>query len=121
MTLEELIETYKQQISICAQVNYLDKKTVKANNEAVKKMYTLIETLRDDFSTDYIRQFSSLLNISDQDTNLWAAAQMLERLQLEKDIEQKALSIIKATANSDKPVALGFQMWLKDWEAKRCK
>jgi hypothetical protein len=119
MTIQELIETYKEQVSICAQVNYLDKKTVKANNDAVKKMYKLIETLKGDFSQEDVRQFSSLLDISDQNTNLWVAAQMLERLQLEKDIEQKALSVIKLTVNSERPEALGFQMWLKDWKAKK--
>jgi hypothetical protein len=118
MTLSEIIAKYQDQTAICATTDYSDRKSIKAHNKAVDKMYKLIQALQSDFQKADIGEFAQLLNVSKNMTNLWVATQMLEKLSLEKDIVRKSLSIIREEARSNRPDAIGFQMWLKDWEKK---
>src|SRR5687767_14058551 len=116
MTLSDLIEKYKKQVSICSRIDYSDMRTVKANNRAVKEMYSIIELLKTNFSSQQIRQFAELLDTSENNTNLWVAPQLLEHVSLDTDIENKALQIITTASKGDSAEALGFKIWLQNWK-----
>jgi hypothetical protein len=118
MTFSELVNKYKQQIAICSQIDYDNKKTIIANNRAVHTMYKLIDVLKRDFTGEEVVEFAKLLDMKEHNTNVWVAAQMLERLDLSNDLQIKALTVIKEVAAGDSPEALGFKIWLKNWKTR---
>lgn len=119
MTLEELIEDYKDQAAICAKINYSIKSTIKDNNKSVHRMYEIVNEIRGKFGQKGIEQFQKLLDIKDNEINVWAATQLLEKLSPDKTTETKAIEIIKQIANSNNTNALGFKYWLKEYETKK--
>lgn len=84
-------------------------------------MYEIVQEIRDDHGQDGISKLKPLLDIDEYQTNLWIAAQLLEKVDLDEETEKKALSIIKRIASSSEPAAIGFQFWLQDWNEKREK
>ena len=118
MNIESLKEEYLKLTKICAETDYSNKKSVRKNNSAVSKMYVIIDIISKNNSRNEIQIFSELLSISENKTNIWVAAQMLERLVVDKETERKALEIIKRIANGDDAEAMGFQSWLADYKTK---
>ena len=115
MTLDKLIDEYKTLPKICASTNYADKKSVKENNKAVERMYQIV-SLINDFGLEGTQIFKKLLNISDYDTNVWAATHLLEKLSFDKPTATLALQIIETVASGDDIRATGYKMWLKDYK-----
>lgn len=116
MSINELIEKYKDLARICADTDYANKRSVKKNNSAAKEMDRIIEIIKLKFNREDIRQFAELLKVTDNKINLWVATGLLQRITLEKDIEQAALSVINEASIGETAEALGFQMWLKNWK-----
>ena len=117
-TLAELIDHYIKQVDITNKIDYLDKKTVRANNKAVHTMYQIVELFNSKFGDEGIKSFAKLLDIKEKDTNLWVAAQLLERMRPNEMLRDKALSIIKGIIASNHPSATSFKIWLADWKNK---
>ena len=115
MTLDKLIDEYKTLPKICALTNYADKKSVKANNKAVDRMYEIV-SLVNDFGPKGTKTFSALLDISDHKTNIWAATHLLEKLAFEEPTGIRALQIIEEVAKGDDLQAAGYQIWLKNYK-----
>ena len=113
-----LIEEYKTLAAICASTDFDDKQSVGRNNEAVKRMYAIIESLNVSPEHEGVAEFTKLLDVEENKTNLWVATQLLERTSLDGETETKALNIIKKVAAGDSADALGFRYWLKDWNNK---
>ncbi len=117
--LSELINEYKEQAVICSAIDYDNKDSVKVNNNAVKRMYEIIDTIVSQFGDNGVKEFSTLLDITDHGINIWAAPHLLEKMKTDVSTETKALAIIKDAAKQDNVHALGFQYWLKEWENKK--
>jgi hypothetical protein len=116
MKLDSLIDKYIEQAKFCSDVDYGDKKSVKSNNKAVNKMYEIVTVIGRDFGGEGVERFSALLDITEHQVNVWAAAQLFDKLKADKTIRLKALNIIKAVAKGNDVNALGFQYWLKERE-----
>jgi hypothetical protein len=119
MEIDKLIAEYKEQAAICAKTDYADKKSVRQNNKAVDRMYAIVTTIDRNFGPDGIVKFQELLDVKENNIDLWSATHLLERLKVETSIEEKALTIIETVAKGKGVEALGYQYWLKDWYEKR--
>ncbi len=116
--MEDLIEEYKELAIICFKTDYSDFNSVKNNNKSVDRMIEIVEEIR--FIDKAVKHFIKLLNIEDQQINLWAAIHILEKLSVDSRVKEKALNIIKIAAqNKNLGVkAMGFRMWLEDWHKR---
>lgn len=110
-----LIDEYLALTAICAETNYDDITSVKRHNNSVKRMYEIVMAVGSGQADVSIEQFSALLDIAENKTNIWVAAQLLEKVKTDQVIEAKALSIIHQVAKGDGAEALGFTLWLKKW------
>jgi hypothetical protein len=117
MDIERIIEEYHNQTKICALTDYSSKKSVKAHNSAVKRMYEIVELLKGDQLA--INQISLLLDLKENNTDLWIATHLLERTIPGKQIESKALKIIEKAAKGSGIDALGYREWLKLYYTKK--
>lgn len=115
MNLIELIEDYKKMVQICNSIDYSDKKSVKNNNKAVKRMYQIVNIIKEEFGENGIYEFGKLLDNHDDRTKLWASVQMLEKMAVDSITEQKALTIIKKEALQ----SIGMEYWLKSYQEKK--
>lgn len=82
------------------------------------EMYRIIDSIGQRNDPVEIRNFADLLNIEENRTNIWAAAQILEKLNVDNKTERQALEIIKKAACGVDTNALGFQLWLENYEKK---
>ena len=112
MDYDKLIEEYKKLPQICEQIDYSDKKSVRANKKAVKRMYEIVGLIS--ISDSARLEFIKLLDIKDYKIDLWSATHIIEKLNPDITIKQKALSIIEEVAKGEDSLAFGYQMWLKE-------
>jgi hypothetical protein len=115
MTLDQLIDEYKQMASVCHNFDYADKKAVKRNNRAVSRMYEIVHAIRKEFGDTGVTEFAKLIDIKQDRVDLWASIQMLEKMTVDKDTEKRALKIITEDAKD----SLGHQYWLKQYHDKK--
>lgn len=115
MTLTELIEEYKQMTSICHNIDYAVKKSVKLNNISVTRMYQIVDKIEAEFGNNGVTEFAKLIHIKQDRTDIWASVQMLEKMTVDKATEAKALTIIKEEAKQ----SLGMEYWLKNYQDKK--
>jgi hypothetical protein len=113
-----LIQEYIELTKTCASTDYGDKKSVKLHNKSVDKMYEIVEKIGYEQTTETIDDFAKLLEINENNTNVWAAVHILERIPANKTIEEKALKIIKQQADGDTVEAMGFRIWLDNYKKK---
>lgn len=118
MNIESLKERYLKLTKICSEADYADKKSVRKSNSAVNEMYKILESLSESKNESDIQKFAEMLNIDENRTNIWVTTQMLEKLNVDKKTEQKALRIIKNVANGNRTEAMGFQSWLSEYQIK---
>lgn len=116
-----LIEEYKALTENCAATDYGDKASVKKHNKSVNRMYEIVEAIKYEQSEKAIQQFTELLYIEDNNTNLWASIHSLERLPIDAATIEMALDIIRAVAQNDSAEAIGYQSWLDNWNQKNKK
>lgn len=119
MNLDQLISDYRSQTEICEAINYSDMATVKRNNRAVSRMYSIVEQISKEHGEKGMRAFSVLLEEQANRTDLWAATHLLERLKPTPEIEREALIIIEAEAAKKGADGMGYQVWLKNWKSQR--
>ena len=111
-----MLEEYRECAEICSRINYHDKKTIKANNHAVDKMYRIVEKAEKKGSAS-IAELATLLDESGSAE--WLSYQLLERASVTPQIERKCLAIIYKLAMGENAEAMGSQMWLKNWYKKK--
>ena len=121
MTLDELIEEYRSLPQFCDNIDYGDKQAVKKNNKSVDRMDKIVETIRDKFKEDGLNKLKTLLDIEEHKTNLWIATHLLEKVNVDKETEEKSLEIIKRISSTNELMELGFRSWLEEYERKRGK
>ncbi len=113
-----LIQEYLELTKACASTDYADKKSVRLHNKSVDRMYEIAEKFGYEQTTETIDDFAKLLEINENKTNVWAAVHILERIPADKKIEEKALKIIKNQAEGDSAEAMGFKIWLDNYQKK---
>lgn len=113
-----LIQEYLELTKVCASSDYADKKSVRLHNKSVDRMYEIAEKIGYEQTTETIDDFAKLLEINENKTNVWAAVHILERIPAVKKIEEKALKIIKNQADGDSAEAMGFKIWLDNYQKK---
>ena len=113
-----LIQEYLELTKVCASTDYADKKSVRLHNKSVDRMYEIAEKIGYEQTTETIDDFAKLLEINENKTNVWAAVHILERIPADNKIEEKALNIIKNQADGDSAEAMGFKIWLDNYQKK---
>jgi hypothetical protein len=112
-TLDQLIQEYKTLPQFCDQVNYSDEASIKKNNHAVKRMAKIVSTINSKFGPAGLHKLKPLLDIDEHKTNLWIATHLLEKADVDQQIEEKALAIIKRVSATDPLLKVGYEHWLK--------
>ena len=110
-----LIQEYVELTKVCFSTDYADKKSVRNHNRSVKRMYEIVEKIGFEQSTIAINDFIKLLDIDNNKTNIWAAVHILERIPVDKTVEQKALSIITQVIDGNSVDSIGFKVWLDNY------
>ena len=118
MNIEKLKLEYLKLTSVCAETNYSDKNSVRRNNNAVKKMYGIIEELSESKNQNEILKFAELLDVKENRTNSWVAIQLLEKIKVAKITERKCLEVIKSAISENTLVAFGLKIWLNNYNSK---
>jgi len=113
-----LIQEYLELTKVCASTDYADKKSVKTHNKSVDRMYEIAESIGYEKTTETIDDFAKLLDINDNNTNVWTAVHIIERVPIDKKIEERALKIIKQQAEGNSADAMGFKIWLDNYKKK---
>lgn len=115
--MKDKIKKYIELTQICSQIDYSDKKSVRANNRAVDEMYKIVREIEASQDVKIKNDFIGLLEMkNEQETNLWAAIHLLECLSVEHHIKEKALNIVEKYTQGDSADALGLQYWLNDYK-----
>ncbi len=84
-------------------------------------MYKIVERIKKDFGVEGMNGFGKLLDTTENETNLWVAPQLLERMKPDEITKARALKIIKEAAAGDNANELGFETWIRNWEKKNRK
>lgn len=101
--------------SICNNIDYADKKSVKSNNKAVTRMYQIVDKIKMEFGDNGVNEFAKLIDFKLNRTDIWASVQMLEKMTVDKNTEAKALTIIKEESKQ----SLGMKYWLRSYLDKK--
>lgn len=108
----ELLTEYRQLAADCAAIDYSDKRSVRANNRAVKRMYELIRGAAP-AGDSFIAELAQLLD--DPVCSSWMAHQLLECCEVSAEIERRCLRVIERLAEQ----SMGERLWLKRYHKTR--
>lgn len=114
-----LIQEYLELTKVCASTDYAGKESVKRHNKSVDRMYEIAEKIGSGHTEERIQDFTKLLDVADNKTNVWAAVHILERIPVDTSIEERALEIIKQQANGGPPEGMGFRIWLDNYKKRK--
>ncbi len=114
MNLQELIKEYKEQVVICSNIDYSNKDSVKSNNKGVDRMYQIVDTIHSQFGVEGLHEFAHLLDLVENETNVWVAVHIVEKMNPDSKRKEEALSIIRKVADRNTAQGLGFRHWLKN-------
>lgn len=81
-------------------------------------MYQKAEKIGYEQTTESIDDFARLSDVTENQTNVWTAVHILERIPANHTIAEKALQIIKKQAEGDSTDAMGFKIWLDNYKQK---
>ena len=115
--LKQLLSRYEDFARIHAAIDYGDSRSIKQGNNAVDEMISISRDVSLMGDTG-LEAFATLLDVSTNKVQLWAAHHILEHMNFSKALEQRALGIIRENSKGEGPNALGERWWLKDWEEK---
>ena len=115
--MKELLNRYKELALIHASIDYGDPQSVRTGNSAVDEMISISRDISQ-MGQPGLEAFASLLDVSTNRTDLWAAHHILEHMDFNETLKQRALAIIRENAKGQSADALGQRMWLKDWAKK---
>jgi hypothetical protein len=109
------IDEYRKCAELCRHTDYGSKQSVCEHNEAVKRMYKIVEQATQ-AGNEAITALVSLLD--DEISSKWIAHHLIEKTKIDPSIRIKCLKIIEKLANGDGPDAFGEQVWLEEWKNK---
>jgi len=111
-----MIEEYRACAAICAETNYSNKQSVRKHNQAVGKMYKIINVAISQ-GQEHVKALIPLLD--EPLCAKWLAHHLLEKTIVEHGIEQKCLAIIESLASGNGPDASGEKFWLKNYRENK--
>ena len=112
-TLDQLIEEYKNLPQFCDNVNYADEAAIKKNNQSVKRMIKIVKAVVSKFGAGGVHKLKPLLDVEEHKTNLWIATHLLESVEVDQELEEKAIAIIKRVSAKDPLLKISYDHWLK--------
>jgi hypothetical protein len=115
MTIAQLIKEYTEMAARCYNLDYSDKKAVKRNNKAVNRMYEIVHKIIMEYGENGIKEFIKLIDIKQNQVDLWAAVHTLEKMSVDESTEEKALMVIQDEAKD----SLGMEYWLRRYHEKK--
>ena len=118
MTLSELISEYKSLTEQCSKTDYSDSNLVRKHNQSVNRMIVIATSILANHEAEGIAEFAKLLEDNHNGTDLWCAIHILEKMSPNSQITEKALSIIRGASSGDSADAMGYQIWLENWNKK---
>ena len=110
--IENLLEQFKQNAKIHFDIDYANKASVKKGNKAVEKLFKLAQKFNDN---GQVNQFAELLNDNNNKVDLWTAHILLERLNAENVLAERALKVIENYAGLSDVESYGEKLWLEQW------
>ena len=117
MRYEQLAAAWLDAVEKQKQVDYGDPQSVAGYN-ACTDSYRDIAKKIDQAYPEKIMAFADLLDSEDADVRVICAVCLLELTHYPEAIEEKALEVIRAHAESSWD-AFGYQLWLEDWQQGR--
>ena len=111
--MHEAVGHYRECAATCQETDYGDKSSVRRHNRAARTMYEIVGAA---VRNDVISAFVPLLD--DPVCSKWLAHQLLEKADVDAEVEQRCLRIIEALAASDSADAMGEQIWLRDYKKR---
>ena len=110
------LDEYQNCVEKCAATDYGDPQAVKVHNRAVQKMYEIVEqAVRE--GAEAIKILATLLD--HPLAARWLAFQLLEKANVDTEVENKCLSIINGMANAGSADSYGAGVWLEKWKQNR--
>ncbi len=113
--MKSIRDEYIKCAEICAQIDYSDKKSVRANNRAVDKMYSLVERAKVE-GHESVAVLIDLLN--HPLAGSWIAHQLVERIDINIELAKKCFKIIEPLTEGKSANAMGERMWLTEYQKK---
>ena len=119
--VEELVNEYLSRAEKAKSVDYSDKKSVEQFNASADRMRAIVDEVVD-LGQDAILAFACLLDKEPAVT--WVAHHLVEKAELDAATLAKCFSRVEqammdAEARGDLANAMGEEMWLKEWRAKK--
>lgn len=111
--MNSMIDEYKKCAQICKNTDYGNKSSVKAHNLAILKMYQIVQAV-DKKGSNEVEKLATLLD--DDIAKHWLAYQLIEKINVNSNIEKKCLSIIRKIADDKNSIeSFGARKWLEKW------
>lgn len=119
--IEDLMNEYLSKSETAATVDYSDKKSVRKFNASSDRMRAIVDEAVN-LGQDAIIAFASLLDR--EPAALWAAHHLVEKADLDSAMLSRCFARVEqakidAEAKGDLASAMGEEMWLKEWRAKK--
>lgn len=111
-----MIEEYISLANICANTDFADRKAVAKNNKCADKMRKIAKKIGNERNMDSLQMFRELLDVTENEVNLWGAIHWLELIGVDDFTNEKALNIIKNHIKIKGKDYYGFELWLKEYE-----
>jgi hypothetical protein len=110
------LDDYQNCVEKCATTDYGNPQSVKIHNQAVQKMYEIVEQAARQ-GEETINTLATLLD--HPRAAKWLAFQLLEKANVDSNVENKCLSIINGMANTESADSYGARIWLEKWKQNR--
>ena len=106
---------YRRHATVHASVEYGDKASVRRGNAAADAMRAIAQTIAGS-GKPAVLQFATFLD--DPVVSGWAAHHLIEVMNAEPTLVQRAVAVIEERSQGDDVIALGERTWLEAWRAK---
>jgi hypothetical protein len=118
--IKKLVTRYREFAGVHANTDFGDARSVKRANDAADKMLLIaLEVSR--FGELGLVAFAGLLDDPTDKAEVWAAHHILERMNPDELLAQRALRVIEDYSTSDGLDADGEKLWLEQWKSKQQK
>ena len=119
--IEDLMNEYLSSAEAAVLVDYSDKNSVRRFNALSDRMRAIVDEVVN-LGQDAISEFAALLE--SEPAAMWAAHHLVEKADLDAATLSKCFARveqakIEAEAEGDLATAMGEEMWLNEWKARR--
>jgi hypothetical protein len=112
----QLIQEYVDLAVFHGSANSLGSVEVETLNKAAKRMLKIAEKVSGLSGT---QEFSKLLEHPNFSVRSWAAFNLIERMDSDQTVIDRALAVIRKVAKSETVTAIGAELWLQNYEQQK--